>query len=371
MPLPEVRLNEDFAASAARFERWWTCAPTDRPVIAVDVQLQRPVSRPEKSHASLVERWTDVDWQLEFRRDVLRAKPWIADALPVMMPNLGPALLCVLFGAELTFDEGTSWADACIDDPDTQYAALTAKDFCWDHPLWQAMEAMTRRAVELAGDEFLPGITDLHGAYDTAAGLRHCEELCVDLLECPEVVQPLAMRAAEAFNQAFERLYAIVRAAGFGSTSWIPFYHDGPAYISNCDFWCLVSGDMADQYIVPTTRHELQVQDRSIYHLDGPDALRHLDRVLAEPGVQAVQWVYGAGNGPATRWLETFRKILDAGKGIFFMAAEPWEILEAAPALGSRGVFYQLWDTFESVDTAREFVAEVARRAGSSAGVEV
>ncbi len=371
MPLPRVRLNEDFAQSAARFERWWTCAPTDRPAIAVDVRPKREPDIPEKKHACVRERWLDGEWGLECRRAELMAKPWIADALPVLMPNLGPALLCVLFGAEVTFGETTSWAEACIDDPDTQYPELTARAFDWDHPQWQAMEAMTGRAAEMAGEDFLPGITDLHGAYDTVAGLRHSEELCVDLLDCPEIVQPLALRAAEAFNQSFERLYSIVRSAGFGSTSWIPFYHEGPAYISNCDFWCLISGEMADAYIVPTTRHELRVQDRSIYHLDGPDALRHLDRVLAEPEVHAVQWVYGAGNGPATRWLDTYRKILDAGKGIFFQAAEPWEILEAAPQLGSRGVFYQLWESFDSADEAREYVAEVARLAGSSAGVEV
>jgi hypothetical protein len=362
--LPTVAAHEDFAEAAERFRRWWTCEPTDRPAIAVNIAPRHEPRRPApRSYATLRERWLDGDRRLECRLAELRAQPWIAESLPVLMPNLGPALLCVLFGAELTFSETTTWAEACIDEPDQDYPRLAEAPLQWDNPLWQAMESMTDRAVELAADEVLPGITDLHGAYDTVAGLRHSDALCLDLLDCPELVQPVAMRAAEAFNGAFERLHGRIAAAGFGSTSWTPFYHHGPAYISNCDFWCLVSRPMARELILPTTRAELTVQERSLFHLDGPDALRHLDLLLAEPGIQAVQWIYGAGNEPATRWLRTYRQILEAGKGIHFITDKPDDVLEAAPQLGARGVFYQLTETFDEVGEARDFVAEVARRA--------
>lgn len=58
--------------------------------------------------------------------------------------------------------------------------------------------------------------------------------------------------------------------------------------------------------------------EASIYHLDGPDALRHLDSLLAIKELNAIQWVYGAGRGRASDWLHVYRKCQAAGKGIQF-----------------------------------------------------
>jgi hypothetical protein len=56
--------------------------------------------------------------------------------------------------------------------------------------------------------------------------------------------------------------------------------------------------------------------EASIYHLDGPQALPHLDSLLQIKELNAVQWVYGAGRGRASDWMDVYKKCQAAGKGI-------------------------------------------------------
>ncbi len=45
--------------------------------------------------------------------------------------------------------------------------------------------------------------------------------------------------------------------------------------------------------------------------------LRHLDRILEIPEIQAIQWVHGVGeDAPIMQWLPVIRKIQAAGKGV-------------------------------------------------------
>jgi hypothetical protein len=163
------------------------------------------------------------------------------------------------------------------------------------------------------------------------------------------------------FVELFERSWRRVRAAGFGATCWLPTYHDGPSYVPSCDFWCMISTPMAREFVLPDLRTEMASLQRSIFHLDGPAALRHLDLVLDLPGLHAVQWVYGAGQGPARRWTGVYRRILAAGKGVRLEAETPADALATLEQVGPRGVWLVVEEPFDSVASAEAFLADVGR----------
>ena len=73
---------------------------------------------------------------------------------------------------------------------------------------------------------------------------------------------------------------------------------------------------MYEELVVGELLEELDFLDESIYHLDGPDALKHLDRLLAIDKLKGIQWVYGAGQPTASHWIPVLKKIQDAGKMI-------------------------------------------------------
>jgi hypothetical protein len=229
---------------------------------------------------------------------------------------------------------------------------------------WRTMEEQTRYALEICDQRFLVGLTDLHGSFDILAALRDPQELCTDLIDCPELVARAAMHVAPGYVEAFRRNYALMAAAGQGSTTWCPLYHPGPCYVPSCDFWCMVSPEVAERYILPTLLVEMEPLERSLFHLDGPDALRHLDLALDLPGLNALQWVFGTGHGPAARWLDVYRRALAKGKAVQVLAESPKDALAVLEALGPRGLWLTVTDGIGSTREAAEFVHAVERACG-------
>jgi hypothetical protein len=118
----------------------------------------------------------------------------------------------------------------------------------------------------------------------------------------------------------------------------------------------MLSGDLAERLVLPRIVQEMEGLERSIFHLDGPGALRHLDLLLTLPQLTAVQWVYGDGNGPASRWVDVYRRILAAGKSVQVMAADMDDAMAVARAIGPGGVWYTISKPAETVDEANAFL---------------
>lgn len=73
---------------------------------------------------------------------------------------------------------------------------------------------------------------------------------------------------------------------------------------------------MFEELAIPYLQREMRALDRSFYHLDGKDALRHLPALLALPELDGIQWVYGAGAPTARHWIPLLQQIQAAGKRI-------------------------------------------------------
>ena len=103
--------------------------------------------------------------------------------------------------------------------------------------------------------------------------------------------------------------------------SWMGIWSLTPAIDLQCDFSCMISPAMFDDLFLPALREQTERVDRTIYHLDGPDAVRHLDSLLSLPRLTGIQWVPGAGAPPMSDWVDLLRKILDAGKLLYITCA--------------------------------------------------
>ena len=351
----------DFAQTARRFEAWWHGEVLDRPPVTLWAKGSRPYCGPVKQHATLCERWLDVEFVVEAAIAGMEATTYLGDSLPTLCPNIGPEITATLYGCELEFGEHTAWSSPIIHAPaDWQRIAVAQPDFT--NRYWQTCEAMTQLAIERCDGRYLVGFTDLHGAYDILAALREPMVLCTDLLDCPELVDRAARNVAHGFAAACRRNWELVHATGMGSICWTPCYHAGPAYVPSCDFWCMVSPTMARELIYPTLVTEMAGLERSIFHLDGPQALPHLELTLALPGLNALQWVYGTGRGPAARWLDVYRRARAAGKSLQVIATDPQDALTVLRELGPAGLWFTIDQGFESAAEAEAFLREMARR---------
>ena len=140
--------------------------------------------------------------------------------------------------------------------------------------------------------------------------------------------------------------------------SWTPVPVHGRGLVLQCDLICMMGPKLFRNLILPAIRHETEVLERSIFHLDGPTALRHLDDLLALPRLGAIQWIYGAGNGPASRWIDVYRRVLAAGKSAQICCVDIEDAERIMQALKPKGVWLAVGNEYP-LDVAQAFLRRV------------
>lgn len=350
----ELEYKTDADRARERMEAWWVGEILDRPAIQVTAPKGPVLPWPESRHASLRERWMDVEYQVACGAAAAANIYWAGESLPVVWPNLGPEILTAAFGAELEFGEDTSWSVPILDD----WADLPDLALDPDNPYVRAILDMTRRALEVGRGKFVVGLTDLHPGADLAASLRDPQQLCIDLVAEPARVHDLMDRLRPSFYAFYELQRAVLLDAGQTlTTSWLPLFTEGRYYIPSCDFACMVSPAMFREFFLSEIREEVEWLGRSIYHLDGPNALLCLDDLLEIEKLDAVQYVWGAGKGLASDWISVFQRIQAAGKNLH-ISILPGEIDVLMEALRPEGVMLQAGCA--SVEEADQLVARVS-----------
>ncbi len=87
-----------------------------------------------------------------------------------------------------------------------------------------------------------------------------------------------------------------------------------------CDFSAMISPDMYAEFVLPHIQRQCQRLDYTVYHLEGSDALHHIDAVLSIPELDSLQWEPGAGHphtGDKVWWDKVWKKVYAAGKSAF------------------------------------------------------
>src|SRR5690606_13364738 len=145
---------------------------------------------------------------------------------------------------------------------------------------------------------------------------RDPQQFNIDLIESPAEVKRLIRRVTDLYFQIFDKSYNRLKAAGQACSTWPGIVSSYKWYVASNDFSCMISPEMFQTFFLPGLIEECRALEASLYHLDGPDALRHLDSLLAIPELDAIQWVYGSGHGRASDWIEVYQRCQAAGKGL-------------------------------------------------------
>ncbi len=185
---------------------------------------------------------------------------------------------------------------------------------------WKKIEEITDALLAVGQGKFYTGITDLHPGGDAIVAFRDPLRMNIDMIEAVDEIKSLLGYINRVYFQVYDHYYDKLTAAGQAITCWPGIVSSNKWYVPSNDFSCMVSKEMFDDVFLPGIAEECRHMEASIYHLDGPDALRHLDSLLAIKELNAIQWVYGEGHGRATDWLPVYQKCQAAGKGIQLFA---------------------------------------------------
>jgi hypothetical protein len=333
----------DWEQTKQRFIKWWDhdgllvgmwgAPETDRCLHEIVVAPQRP--------STIEERYCNAPFRAAENHYRLARSFFPLDVLPSANTDLGPGSLALLLGAKPGFAEDTVWYHPCLQE-ELEPEKLPSLRFDPNHPWWRTTEEIIRRCADLARGKYLVGCPDLVENIDTICSLREAQTLLMDMVERPEWVEQKLREINEVWFAAYQRIYDLIKLED-GSSTYGAFYIWGPGKVAKlqCDASAMFSPKMYRQFVVPALTAQCEWLDHSLYHLDGTQAMAHLDALLQIEPLDAIEWTPQAGieTGGHKRWHELYRRILAAGKSVQVVNVELDEVQPLLDNVGPKGVY--------------------------------
>ncbi len=337
MPIREFRGKDDMATVTRRWDAYWAGEILDRPIVCATAPLpDRPMPPPTTYRDRVFGDLEEVVDRMLARVD---ATYWGGDEVPNLWCSFGPDETAVWCGAEFKWgaseDGDTNWSEPLIADWE---AALPIR-LDPDNWLWRRMLAMQ----EMLGRKELGRITaspfDTHTNMDLLSALRGPQDLCMDLFDCPEVID----RAMASARRVFPQVWNALREAGQWDRMgyWQSAYSSVSTACIQCDFSCMISPEMFRRWVMPALEEEAAIVGHAYYHWDGPDAVKHLDDLCSIPGLHTLSYVPGVGHGVHLDYLEMFRRVQAHGRAVHFRGT-PDECRQAHRALKPELTMYSV-----------------------------
>jgi hypothetical protein len=339
-----------------RVEAWWHRENSDRPAVQITAPRADAASYKGPFTEDLHRHWTDPEFVIPRELHRVESTYYAGEAFPVLFPVSGRivSILNRFLGAPNRYvNTETTWSEAIIEDwhrrptlhfdPENEWWRIARR-------LLQAGRETARQRYQETGRRLYLGNPDLNGPTEVLAGLRGRESFAMDLYDNPEAISAALEEVNRAWYDAWKECTEITHELG-GYFFWMRIWSELPAVDLQSDVSGLMSQEMFQAYLLPAIEEQTRWVDRTIYHLDGPDAVRHLDAILELEELDAVQWVPGAGAAPAVEWIPLLRKIQAAGKSVYTYC-RPDEVAVISGELAPEGLM--LVTTCETEEAARE-----------------
>ena len=343
--------KENWEETKRHFIDWWDRKGT---VISIHGSPLTNLARPREDLADpgwpdSRTRFSDPGRQSRRSRYEASRTSFVADNLPFGYIDQGPGSLALYLGSPADFGSDSLWYKPCISDPET-YGTLSLDV---SNEWWQRAEQTGRLLKEESRDNYFVGLPDIIENIDVLASLRGSEELMMDMLLRPDWVKEKVWEINAAFFDVYDRLYEIVKLPD-ASSIFSAFCLWGPGKVAKvqCDASAMFGPDQFAEFVLPALTAQCEWLDRSMYHLDGTQAICHLDALCSIEALDAIEWTPQAGlpGGSNSRWHPLYRTILDAGKSLQIFA-EKKELPALLDKIGAKGVYMFVY----GVDTPDEY----------------
>lgn len=342
-----------------RFEKWWNregllVGMWGAPV--TDACIHEQVAAPLRP-ATLAERYCDPAFRAADNHYRLARSIFPLDVLPSACADLGPGSLALYCGCEPDWAEDTVWFHPCWENIEVP-ESLPPLRFDPNHPWWIKTEAILKSCAEAARGKYFVGCPDLIENVDVLSSLRGAQTLLIDMIERPDWVSQKIAEINQVYFDVYQRIHDII-ALPDGSSAFGAFYVWGPGKVAKvqCDASAMFSRDMYQEFVVPSLTAQCEWLDHSIYHLDGTQAVQHLDALLDIKPLDAIEWTPQAGieTGGHKRWHDMYKRILAAGKSVQVVNVELDELEPLLDTIGTKGVYalIQFKDQHEADQAAR------------------
>ena len=329
--------KENWDKVVERYDAWWKGEIVDR------VLMQVYVLRPDEDNrfgwdwlSSFNNRENPERTRLAFE-DYCRTTYFGAEAFPNLWINLGPGIPAAFFGCTPESDGETIWFNSPEKKPD--WDQLTNIKLDKNNYWYKKLIELTDLACAWGEGKYHAGLTDLNSVHDILCHLYGTQDLLYALIDNPDAVKTTLGRLNDIWLECFD-ITADMIVSRYGATAnWMNVWSRGRWIDVQCDFSAMIGPEMFEEFVMPYLEKQCAHADHTIFHLDGPDQIKHLDMLLDLPDLDGIQWVPGAGAAEQgdPQWYELYHRVLDKGKillvqGLDARLVEP--LLRELPANG-------------------------------------
>jgi hypothetical protein len=306
-----------------------------------------------------MECWLDAEFRIRSSEYSFDRTFYGGTAFPDMNLYLGPGCMALYLGCEGKFSkcegtfsgQDTIWFHPFIDDP--QKAPRLRFDS--ENYYWKRHMEMIKLAKTQGLGRYQVSIPVLVNNLDMLAYLRDATQVLIDLLERPEWVHEYQQQILALYFRYYEEIYALVKDPN-GGCSYNGFQVWAPGRVTRAgvDLGAMISPKMYREFVLPYVEEECKRADYALFHLDGPECIRHLDGLLEIDSLHAIQWSpTGASCGSET-WYPLYQKVRDAGKSLQLRGIALDEVQPLIDLLGPEGL--NLWVTLDTENEARQLL---------------
>lgn len=316
-----LKWKKDWYEARERLADWWRGEDVDRPAIAIFSPKSdgtKIVSKNIDVPKTFTERRTNIEYRILKSEIDMMNTSFIGEAFPMLDTEIGPGDLALFLGSKPIFQEETNvvWYRSIITDSNLSEPLRFDPKNEW----WIFFKEFIFKAVKRSKGKYFVGMPDLIEGLDTLAQLRGHEKLIIDLFKRPRWVHERLTEITNLYFIYYDKLYKMI-SDEIGGNAFSVYKIWGPGRTSKvqCDFSALISPKMFKEFVEPYLREQCSHLDFILYHLDGPEALKHLDLILRIQEINAIQWVPGAGeeSPESSKWIPLYKKILGAEKSLW------------------------------------------------------
>ena len=335
-----MKYKDNWEETRRKFTGYWEHQNTGRPLMCVIARKpeiealseRHPESVNDYSEVMCQGRYYNLPEELKWKdmedkyqnaeRMVARYRHFcenhlfLAESFPNLNVDFGPGSLAAYLGSDIGFRNDTVWFQSCIGD----WEGVPEFRFNPENSWFQKHIRLVKRCRELAGDDFYVDMPDLMENVDVLASLRGAMNLLYDMAEEPELVKERVDQVTAVYYEYYNRFYELIQD-GFGGNAYTVFQIWGPGKTVKlqCDLSAMMSPAGFRELVLESLKEQAGKADHVLYHLDGPDAVKHLDALLEVEGIDAVQWVSGdtGPDGTLEKWDEIYDKVIAAGKSLW------------------------------------------------------
>ena len=299
------------------FDLWWKGNKTGLPLMRIVAHRSEGLELdPIYLPVSPEDRFLNEEKAAGRYQHYVDTRMFFADSYPCMPLDFGAGSMALYLGCSPIFEWPTVWFEECIPTAkDLKKLAFDSENFWWKKHL-----KAVKNSVSLSKGKFLIDIPDIIENLDILASLRGSQNLLIDLLDSPECIKQALEILDGLYFEYYDPLYNLVKTPE-GASSYTSFLVMGSGKTAKvqCDLSPMLSPKCFDEFVLPYLARQCTRLDNSIYHLDGSNAMLHLDSILSISDLTALQFTPEPGQPDCTNaiWYDMYDKTAAAGKSLW------------------------------------------------------